>query len=63
MKNLQRKACSLLCILALLISLVPVSAWAGDEITAAGSTTITKKMSFQQLWRIRISQKYILQAT
>ena len=31
MKHLQRKACSLLCILALLISLVPVSAWAGDS--------------------------------
>ena len=31
MKHLQRKACGLLCILALLISLVPVSAWAGDS--------------------------------
>lgn len=31
MKHLQRKACSLLCVLALLISLVPVSAWAGDS--------------------------------
>ena len=31
MKHLRRKACSLLCILALLISLVPVSAWAGDS--------------------------------
>lgn len=30
MKHLQRKACSLLCVLALLISLVPASAWAGD---------------------------------
>ena len=30
MKHLQRKACSLLCVLALLISLLPVSAWAGD---------------------------------
>jgi|GEM_PF-1834941 len=35
MKHLQRKACSLLCILALLISLLPVSAWAGDpDVTA-----------------------------
>ncbi len=31
MKHLQRKACSLLCIIALLISLLPVSAWAGDS--------------------------------
>lgn len=31
MKHLQRKACSLLCVLALLISLLPVSAWAGDS--------------------------------
>ena len=31
MKHLQRKACSLLCILALLISLLPVSAWAGNS--------------------------------
>lgn len=31
MKHLQRKACSLLCIIALLISLVPVSAWAVDS--------------------------------
>ncbi len=31
MKHLRRIACSLLCILALLISLVPVSAWAGDS--------------------------------
>lgn len=30
MKHLQRKACSLLCIIALLISLVPASAWAED---------------------------------
>lgn len=30
MKHLQRKACSLLCVLALLISLLPVSAWAAD---------------------------------
>ena len=30
MKHLQRKASSLLCVLALLISLLPVSAWAGD---------------------------------
>lgn len=35
MKRLQRKACSLLCIIALLTSLVPMSAWAGDlNITA-----------------------------
>ena len=31
MKHLQRKACSLLCIIALLTSLVPVSAWAGNS--------------------------------
>ena len=31
MKHLQRKVCSLLCVLALLISLLPVSAWAGDS--------------------------------
>ncbi len=31
MKHLQRKACSLLCIIALLISLVPASASAGDS--------------------------------
>lgn len=31
MKHLQRKACSLLCIIALLISLVPASAWAEDS--------------------------------
>ncbi len=31
MKHLQRKACSLLCIIVLLISLVPASAWAGDS--------------------------------
>lgn len=31
MKRLQRKACSLLCIIALLTSLVPMSAWAGDS--------------------------------
>ena len=31
MKHLQRKACSLLCIIALLTSLVPMSAWAGDS--------------------------------
>ena len=31
MKHLQRKACSLLCIIALLISLVPASAWAVDS--------------------------------
>ncbi len=31
MKHLRRIACSLLCILALLTSLVPVSAWAGDS--------------------------------
>ena len=30
MKHLQRKACSLLCIIVLLISLVPASAWAED---------------------------------
>lgn len=35
MKRLQRKACSLLCIIALLTSLVPMSAWASDlNITA-----------------------------
>ncbi len=31
MKHLQRKACSLLCIIALLTSLLPVSAWAVDS--------------------------------
>lgn len=31
MKHLQRKACSLLCIIALLTSLVPMSAWAGNS--------------------------------
>ena len=35
MKRLQRKACSLLCIIALLTSLLPMSAWASDlNITA-----------------------------
>ena len=31
MKHLQRKACSLLCIIVLLTSLVPASAWAGNS--------------------------------
>lgn len=43
--------------LVLIIALLPTTAF------AAGSTTITKKMSFQQLWRIRKPQKFILQAT
>ena len=52
MKHLRRKACSLLCIIALLTSLLPVSAWAGDSditdwqeptppTTASGSWTDT----------------------
>lgn len=48
---------------AILLSLVLIIALLPTTVFAAGSTTITKKMSFQQLWRIRISQKFILQAT
>ena len=55
-KSLKKVFAGLLAFM-LIVALLPTT------VFAAGSTTITKKMSFQQLWRIRISQKFILQAT
>ena len=51
------KAFAVLLSLMLIVTLFPTT------VFAAGSTTITKKKTFQQLWKIRKSQKFMLQAT